>query len=70
MTDRVDRVGQVWEVVSASKGPWLVLAWSADGFDIMSWEIVSLSSGQRGRALESSFLKIERGSSDVWERLL
>lgn len=69
----VTRTGQVWEVPRAGNGPWLIVGWTPDLFDIPSWEIVSLTTLQRGRALESRLIAAERDLRDPtngWERLL
>lgn len=70
MSDDVeDRVGQVWEVVGVEElGPWLVVGYSPGQFGVLSWELVSLSTGESGKArvLELSLLD----EHSHWRRLL
>lgn len=67
------RLGQVWEVVGVSNGPWLVVGAEPGSLWGFSWRLVSLSTLQEGAAVETSLLSGEAGepsNGGQWRRLL
>lgn len=72
------RVGQVWDYITLSHGPWLIVGQverdaDADGVPmlfVLSWRAVSLTAAAVGIFAESSFQCIEGGFANGWRRLL